>query len=245
MYRHNSQSTIPGPVRTRAGRNPYFPISILLILTVVSLCLLACAPRGQPPTAEPSPVLNIKTVLVVPFNNAADRYEVGSTVRCSVCGTVFVAGSVTPGIESYFTEQLLTFIKAQTTYTLLSPGAGEGVRSKILSESLHLSERDIVLETGRRLKADAVVSGTIYRFRQRIGTRFSVDTPASVAFGIHLIRVADGRLIWVGHFDETQQSLSENLFKLSTFIRGGWAWLTAEKLARIGLDKVLATFPVP
>jgi len=245
MYRHNPQSAIPGPVRTRAGRNPHFPIPILLILIVVSLCLLACAPRGQLPTAEPSPALNIKSVLVVPFNNATDRYEVGSTVRCSLCGTVFVAGPVTLGIESYFTEQLLTFLKAQTTYTLVPPGAGEGVRSKILSESLDLSERDIVLETGRRLKVDAVVSGTIYRFRQRIGMRFSVDTPASVAFGIHLIRVADGRMIWVGHFDETQQSLSENLFKLSIFIRGGWAWLTAEELARIGLDKVLATFPVP
>lgn len=231
--------------RSGHGHPHTISISILLILTVVSLCLPACAPRGQLSTAEQAPDLNIKTLLVVPFNNVADRYEAGSTVRCSMCGTVFVAGSVTPGIEGYFTEQLLTFIKAQTPYTLLSPGSGEGVRSKILSESLRLSERDVVLETGRRLKADAVVSGTIYRFRQRIGTRFSVDTPASVAFGIHLIRVADGRLLWIGHFDETQQSLSENLFKLSIFIRGGWAWLTAEELARIGLDKVLATLPVP
>lgn len=221
------------------------PIIIFVILTVVGLWLFACAPREQPTPAEPSRALNIRPLLVVPFNRATDRYEVGSTVRCSMCGAVFAVGSVVPGIESYLTEQLLTFLKAETTYTLIPPGAGEGVRSKILSESLHLSERDLVLEMGRKLNADAVVSGTIYRFRQRIGTRFSVDTPASVAFDIHLVRVADGRLIWVGYFDETQQSLSENLFKLSTFIKGGWAWVTAEELARIGLDKVLATFPVP
>ena len=236
MRNLNRQSSIP---------NLQSPIPILVILTVLNVCLMACASPGQAPTAESPRSLNIKTLLVVPFNNATERYEVGATVRCSICGAVFVTGPVTPGYEKYMTRQLLTFLKAKTTYTLVPPGTGEGVRSKILSESVGLSDRDLLLEMGRRLKADAVVSGTIYRFRQRVGTRFSVDTPASVAFGIHLIRVADGRLVWVRHSDETQQPLSENLFKLSRFIKGGGAWLTAEELAGFGLDNVMATFPVP
>jgi hypothetical protein len=120
------------------------------------------------------------------------------------------------------TKQLVAFLKAKTSYTLIPPGAAEGMRFQIISEDVSISERLLLVETGKRLHADAVISGTIYRFRQRIGTVFSVDTPASVAFGIHLIRVADGRLIWGRHFDETQHGLSENLFKLGTFLdRGG------------------------
>jgi hypothetical protein len=189
--------------------------------------------------------MNIKTLLVVPFKNATELHDVDAPVRCPTCGTVFVTGSITPGNVRYMTEQLLTFLKAKTTYTLVPPGAAEGVRSKILSESVGLSDRDLVHEMGRELKVDAVISGTIYRFRQRVGTRFSVDTPASVAFGIHLIRVADGHLMWVGHADETQQPLSENLFKLSSFVKRGGTWLTAEELARLELDKVMASFPIP
>jgi hypothetical protein len=70
-------------------------------------------------------------------------------------------------------------------------------------------------------------------------------TTASVAFGIHFIRVADGRLIWVGHFDETQHSLSKNLFKLATFVRRGGGWLTAEQLATFGLRETMATLALP
>ncbi|NVL90633.1 MAG: hypothetical protein HWN69_06505 [Desulfobacterales bacterium] len=228
------ESAIPGSVR-----------HFLLILIVVNLCLAGCAYRREIPVAEPLKALNIKTLLVMPFDAAAERYEIGTNIRCPMCGAVFPAGPVVPDADSYMTRQLLTFLRAETMYTLIPPGQGARIRYKILSESLHLSERDLVLETGRKLKADAVVSGTIYRFRERVGTDFSVETPASVAFGIHLIRVDDGRLIWVGHSDETQKSLSENLFKLSAFIKSGGAWLTAEELAGSELNRVMATFPVP
>jgi hypothetical protein len=142
------------------------------------------------------------------------------------------------------TEQLMAFLNEETAFTLIPPGTGEGVRSTILTESVGTAERDIQIETGRRLGADAVVSGTIYRFRERVGTGYSVQTPASVAFGMHLIRVADGRLLWTGHYDKTQQPLSENLFNFSNFIKGGASWLKANDLADEGFDGVMKTFPV-
>ena len=230
---------------SRSSRSQAYAVCIFLVLTAVNVCLVACASRGQTPVTETPRALNIRTVLVVPFNSATERYEIGATVRCSMCGAVFVAGPVTPGSEKYMTQQIMTFLKAKTTYALIPPGEGEGVRSKILSESVRLSDRDLLLEMGRKLKADAVLSGTIYRFRQRVGTGFSVDTPASVAFDLHFVRVADGHLIWVGHSDETQQPLSDNLFKLSRFVEGGGAWLTAEELAGFGLNRSMATFPIP
>ncbi len=229
---------------SRSGHSQLCAMPILLILLVVNVCVIACASRGHPP-AQSARVLNIETLLVVPFNNATERYELGGAVRCSICGGVFAVGPVTPGAERYMTQQVLTVLKNKTTYTLIPPGVDEGARSEILSDSAHLSDRDLVLEMGRNLKADAVVTGTIYRFRERVGTRFSVETPASVAFGIHLIRVADGRFIWGGHSDETQQPLSEDLFKLRTFVERGGGWLTAKELAKFELNKVMGSFPVP
>jgi TolB-like protein len=73
----------------------------------------------------------------------------------------------------------------------------------------------------------------------------SVETAASVGFGIHLIRVHDGRLLWSRQFDETQKSLSEDLFRLGTFVKRGGAWLTAQELSRFGLEAVMEDFPSP
>jgi hypothetical protein len=162
-----------------------------------------------------------------------------------MCGTIFITGPSAPGDDKYMTDQLLTYLKAKTDYTLIPPGAGAGVRAQILSESVDMPERDLLLKMGRKLGADAVVSGKIFRFQQRVGTSYAVDTPASVAFSMYLLRVADGDMIWAGNFDETQRPLSDDLLQISTWAKRGARFLTAEELAHTGLTKVMAAFPVP
>lgn len=230
---------------SRSGYSQSHAVVVFLILIVLNLSLVGCAARGSTPAAEPPKVSNVQTLLVAPFKIASERYEVGTTVRCSICGAVFITGPINPGDDTYMTNQLLTYLKANTNYALIPPGAGEGVRSKLLAESLDLPEQNILLEMGRELGADAVVSGTIFRFRQRVGTSYASDTPAAVAFSMYLLRVADGSVIWDGYFDETQKTLHEDLLQLSTFIKRGGAFLTAEQLAHSGLNKVMAGFPVP
>ena len=91
--------------------------------------------------------------------------------------------------------------------------------------------------------ARAVLIGKVYRFRQRDGTDYSVNRPASVAFHLDLIRVADGRVVWTGNFDETQHALSEDLFRLGAFLERKGRWVTAEDLAVYGLRRTLETMP--
>jgi hypothetical protein len=218
---------------------------VRLFLAFMVLCVLGCAP-GLPASApEPTQPLHINSVLVLPFKEARQPYGVDSSVRCPVCGAVFETGPIEVGADTYMTKQLVAFLKGKTLYTLILSGAAEGIRSEIISQDAGMSEQGLLVEMGKKLQADAVMNGMIYRFRQRIGTAFSVDTPASVAFGIHLIRVADGRLVWTGIFDETQHSLSENLFQLGTFVRRGGGWLTAQELATFGLHETMATLPLP
>lgn len=247
---------LPGSVLPKASCNVAYVVMetklggiwmpvVRLFSAIMALCILGCGSGLPAPAPERTQPLHIKSVLVLPFKEARRLYGMDRSVRCPVCGAVFETGPAEAGAETYMTRQLVAFVKAKTPYTLVPSGAAVGIRSEIISRDPGMSERGLLVEMGKKLQADAVMSGMIYRFRQRIGTAFSVDTPASVAFGIHLIRVADSRLIWTGIFDETQHSLSENLFKLGTFIKRGGGWLTAEELATFGLDETMATLPLP
>ncbi|MBW1742336.1 MAG: hypothetical protein JRJ47_02745 [Deltaproteobacteria bacterium] len=217
----------------------------LYVLIFLSLSLAGCTSSEPAPSTPHPKVANIQKLLVVPFGIASEGYQVGSTARCSMCGTIFITGPSAAGDDTYMTDQLLTYLRAKTDYTLIPPGSGAGVRAQILSETVDIPERDLLLQMGKKLGADAVVSGKIFRFQQRVGTSYSVETPASVAFSMYLLRVVDGDMIWAGNFDETQQPLSENLLHISKWAKRGGRFLTSEELAHSGLTKVMAAFPVP
>ena len=77
----------------------------------------------------------------------------------------------------------------------------------------------------------------IYRFQEREGGNFSVVRPASVGFHVHLYE--GDKISDVFVFDETQQALSENIFRFFTFLRRGAKWITAGELAREGIHKAI------
>ena len=52
-----------------------------------------------------------------------------------------------------------------------------------------------------------------------------------------------GGILWKGRFDKSQQSLSENLFDMDTFVKGGGKWMTAESLAELGLEVLFEEMP--
>ena len=88
--------------------------------------------------------------------------------------------------------------------------------------------------------ADAVISGRLLRFRERVGEEWGIQSPASVAFVIDLWDVKRGDLIWSGQFDETQKPLSQNIFALGEFTQRGGRWLTAEELTLEGVKKAIS-----
>lgn len=101
----------------------------------------------------------------------------------------------------------------------------------------------VAAQIGRELGVYAVVIGGVYRFEQRQGSALGVESPASAAFDAHLVTVVDKKVSWSGRFDETQHSLSENVLKISSFLRGGARWVTVERWAEIGVENILRTFP--
>jgi len=140
-------------------------------------------------------------------------------------------------------QRSLMDLKKKDDYSLLSPDLANGVISELLAENkTGISERDLLIETGRRVQAYAVMAGYLFRFRERIGKRYAVESPASVAFDFHLIRVSDGSILWGGSYDETQRALSENVLHIGTFLTRKGQWIKADKMAKEGLNKILKTF---
>lgn len=92
---------------------------------------------------------------------------------------------------------------------------------------------------GELVYADAVISGRLLRFRERVGEEWGIQSPASVAFVIDLWDAKRGDLIWSGQFDETQKPLSQNIFALGEFTQRGGRWLTAEELTLEGVKKAV------
>jgi hypothetical protein len=77
----------------------------------------------------------------------------------------------------------------------------------------------------------------IYRFQERRGSAFSVERPASVGFHVHFFDPSGLRKVFV--FDETQQPLSENIFRFFAFLKRKAKWITAGDLAREGVRKAV------
>ncbi|OQY08515.1 MAG: hypothetical protein B6I22_00440 [Desulfobacteraceae bacterium 4572_123] len=120
-----------------------------------------------------------------------------------------------------------------------------GVISKLTHSSQKtMSEKKLIVETGRILDADMVVTGHIYRFEERLGRNYSVKDPAAVTFDIHIIRADSGRIIWSGKFDETQRSLDKNFLNLKKFLKRGGKWITAGQMAVAGLEELFEKSPL-
>jgi TolB-like protein len=92
-------------------------------------------------------------------------------------------------------------------------------------------------QIGQGVYADAVLTGRVQRYRERVGDEWGAKSPASVAFVLDLVDVRRGDVIWTARFDETQKSLSENIFALGDIGQRGVRWLSAEQLVQEGVKK--------
>ncbi len=166
-------------------------------------------------------------------------------VRDSISGAVFMAEPVPQHVADMMTNLLFEKLIADKKYDLISPDQAEGAISIIVESDKKVDLKPLLLfqKVGKAFEADAVLVGKIYRWRERIGADYSVQSASSVAFDLQLIRPADGALLWRGRFDKTQQALFDNLLDLGTFFRGKARWMTAEKLAMIGLEDLINKMP--
>lgn len=221
-------------------------LSLSLFLLMEMMVFLSC--HGNTPA---SPVIKfespgIKKVLVLPFKDMSRLYGENVSLRSPISGKVFVTDAVHNGAEDLMTRLLVNGVSNLAAYDLIPPEQAEGIMGLNKEKDLNIQdEKSQVPLIGRQLRADVVLVGHLYRFRERVGGKYAADSPASVGFEINMVDTGSGKLIWTGYFDETQQSLSENLFLIGTFFKRGGTWVTAEKMAADALDEMLQKMPLP
>lgn len=206
------------------------------------LCLLFLAPmtgcRTGHVVSDPAPpTKGNETVLILPFVDMTVIYGENANIRCPLTGRLFMGGPVPPEMSGVITARLYELLEEETDYKLIAFDELE-TTGNARPPSARAGLRELAA-VGRRAGADVVMIGHMYRFRERVGKKFAAETPASVAFDVHMIRVADGRLLWTGYLDETQKSLSENLFNIGMFLEREGQWVTAREMAVKALQYVM------
>jgi len=204
-----------------------------------------CHSQKTPASYDMHTAMPINKVVVDGFHAAMPQGMQPDVVRDPLSGTAFMAEPVPQNVANRMTDILYNRVAAEKGYGLVSPDQAKLVLSSIIrsDKNVAISPIEILQEVGNTFKADAVLTGYIYRWREREGTDYAVNRPASVAFDLHLISPAEGTTLWKAKFDETQRSLLENVFDVSTFFESKGKWLTVEKLAMLGLQKMLAEMP--
>ncbi|MCD6293800.1 MAG: hypothetical protein J7M20_02510 [Deltaproteobacteria bacterium] len=162
-----------------------------------------------------------------------------------ITGTSFLAEPVSEDVIRQVNKVLFSDLMEGKQWTLVSPGQARGVLASIIDgdKKMEKSPLEMLQSVGKTFEADAVLTGRIYRWRKRVGSDFAVDRPASVSFDLVLVRPSNGAILWRSHFDKTQQSLFADLFDFDTYVKSAGRWLTAEKLADIGLKKLIRKMP--
>ena len=220
---------------------------LLLWLLVLAGLLMygGCHSQKTPASYEMHTAMPINKVVVDGFHTAMSQGMQPDIIRDPLSGTAFMAEPVSKNVANRMTDILFNRVAAEKGYELVSPDQAKGVFSNIINsdKNVVISPIEILQEVGNTFKADAVLTGYIYRWREREGTDYAVNRPASVAFDLHLISPAEGTILWKAKFDKTQRSLSENVFDMSTFIKSKGRWMTVEKLAMLGLQTMLAEMP--
>lgn len=226
-------------------RSPGATVFMILLFSAVSAMLFGCA-TGEKTSVEPSSENLIQTLLVAPFKNQNALRGENATYRCSLCGGTFTTDTVEDGAETFITDTIVEILDARHIVTLIPNDRIDVVHAELLLDYESKPENlTLLIDIGKKLGADAVLSGSVYKFKQRAGGDYSADAPASVGVDLDLIDTNTARLIWHARFDESQGYLFDNLLKLGTFIKRGGKWATAEELSVTGLTDILERSPIP
>jgi len=225
--------------------------SLIYLMTagsLVTVLLYACVLR---PVAKQDQIIlpetGRHTIAVMPFlkgmHDSSVNEAIEKTLDCPLAELCFDTRDVTNGAEKNLTRYMQAALEARLGERMIPLGETLTIYEGLAKDQTADSPRSLAVRLGKELKADHIIAGTVWRYRERTGTARASAGPASVAFVVYIIDVADGRRLWKGSHFETQKPLSESIFEARTFFKRGARWLSVAELARYGVDEIVEQFP--
>ena len=199
--------------------------SISLVLTAFFLFSAGCSNIPQEETAKE--LVPISTIGILPAQPA----------RLTILPTDTKTKEQLEAGAKIINSLLSDFFRDHKGVRFISQTELEGLQPSQSGQALYLAR-----EAGRQLQYDAVLVTEVERYQTRTGSAYAVDKPASVAFSLKLLAIANSQVVWSADFDQTQQPLFENILS-SRSTGSGFRWLTAAELAQAGLTKKLNSCP--
>ncbi len=218
-------------------------VAVLTVLCVVLPVLTGCASSAPVRTVQAGKEPFVPRKLAVVSFEKLTSGDASRMARCPVCGTVFHTCDLARNADLAVQELFVGKLEQSGRFSIIPPYQSDAVYQRVKGEHARATVAQQLQMTGKALEADGVVAGYVSCFRERVGYKYSAERPASVTFGVYLIRTSDGELAWGNIFDKTQQSLLENVLQASTFFSRGLQWVTAAELAEEGVEEILKTFP--
>jgi hypothetical protein len=198
----------------------------LLVIASCSVMLSGCGVKtGEPADSGQSHFPQINCIGVLP-------------------ATFLAKGQVVP---VYVPEEKSSRQGVQVMNEILSEQLGGKSNIRFIGidqlASLDLTGGENTLEiarlAGKNINCNAVLESTVKRFSQRIGGRYSVESPASVSFEMRLFSLETSSVLWSAKFDEVQKSVMENILEWNKATTRGFVWVTAEELMQEGVKRKL------
>jgi len=195
-------------------------------------------------SASQAQEMNETRIGLMPFIKGKNPDNVAETMTCPYSRFCFENDSIKQGADQTLTRLLQTMLDRNFNGQVIALDRAVEAFEILKIDHAKDTPSVVLLKLGEKLNADYMMAGNVWRYIDRVGTSFSVEKPASVAFAVYLVDMKTGELIWSDRYDETQQALMENLFNAKDFFKQGARWLTADELAKFGMNKIFNHFPL-
>ncbi len=207
---------------------PSIKISPRFFLLFFVCALFACTPSGSPgqngvvrrspltsESAKQFQAVRVNSILVMPLSGSAPGEP------------------ISPGL----TELLMGSLERKTSLDLVNRSDRDRATNEIRkAQTLPQALKAQSALAGKALDAQGVLYGVITNYEESSGSRLGADRLASAGFKLWLIDPKTSQTLWTASYENAEEPLSENLFRLGEKMRSGVGFRTADELIQLGFD---------
>jgi nucleotide-binding universal stress UspA family protein len=161
--------------------NPFKRI-FLLFLVLPVFVNNGCQKARTVPGEEVLPAYDIKKIAVMGFKPAVDTQgDLGdNSVPASFEKSLYYPSLLDK--SQYITIKLYEVMGKRTGYEVISPEKANALLSEIIAAEPGIRDMEAFIRVAHELHVDAIAVGSLYRWRDREGSDYAVNNPASVFF---------------------------------------------------------------
>jgi hypothetical protein len=181
---------------------------------------------------------------VMPFFKGKRSADTGENLTCPICELSFKSENIKDSADRAMTTYVQEALERRYRDKVIALDEVSRVYQEISRDDTKDTPRSLARKAGEALGANLMIVGAVWRYRDRVRDPMGPGRGASVAFEMYLIEVPSGMTAWKAKFDETQRPLTKDIRGSKLLIKTGARWLSADELARYGVEEAIKKFPL-